>query len=117
MSRHCPQGTTFEESNDGALGTGEAHELDADPDDAIGTRYGISHLTCDGHIDRGTEIKAHRHATAQMQSQLVVLPHRQESGWVGVVKLYSDTERRDVDDRALPPQVRRLVLNVAMAHP
>jgi hypothetical protein len=117
MPRHCSQGTTFEKTNDGALGSGKAYELDADPDDAIRSRSCISHLARDRHIDGGTEIETHRHTATEMQSLLTVVPHSQKFDWVRVVKLYPHTQCRDVDDCAFMPQLRWLVLNVAMAHP
>jgi len=117
VSWHCSQGATFEKANEGALGSGKPYELDADPDDAIRSRPGVSHLTRDSHVDGGAEIKAHCHAATQMQTQFGVLPHREKFNWVGMVELDPHTERGDVDDGALSPQVRWIVLNMAMTHP
>ena len=111
------RGATFEKIEDGALGFGKAYELDAGPDDAIRSRSCISNLTRDRHIDGGTELKAQRNATTHIQAELTVLPQTEKFNWVGIAKVYPHTKRRDVDDRALPPQVQWLVLDMATAHP
>jgi Bacterial regulatory proteins, gntR family len=110
-------GAAFEKIEDGALSFGKAYEFDAGPDDAIRSRSCISHLTRDRHIDGGTELKAQRNATTHIQSELTVLPHTEKFNWVGVAKVYPHAKRRNVDDRALPPQVQWLVLDMATAHP
>jgi hypothetical protein len=52
-----------------------------------------------------------------MQTLLSVLPHGEKFDRIGVEELNTHTECRDVDDRAFPPLVRWLILNMAMAHP
>ena len=51
-----------------------------------------------------------------MQSELAVLPQTEKVDWIGVEEFYPKTQRRDVDDRALPPQVRWVVLDMASTH-
>src|SRR6516164_4766408 len=92
----------------GALGFGKAYEFDAGPNDAIRFRSCISNLTRDRHVDGGTELKAHHNATTQIQSERTVLPHTEKFNWIGMAKFYPHAKPRDVDDRALPPQVRWL---------
>jgi hypothetical protein len=117
MSWPDSHGATYEKIDHGALSLGEAHELDAGADDArIWSRSCISHLTREGHIDRRTEFKADRNATAQMELEIAVFPHTEKFNWIGVAKVYPETKRRDVDDRALPPEVR-LILDMAKAIP
>jgi|SRR6516164_5199161 hypothetical protein len=111
------ESATFRWIDDGALRFGKADELDAGPDDAARSRSGISHLTRDRRIDGGTRLKAHRNATIHVESEHAVLPQAEEFNWIGVAKVYTHTKRRDVDDRALPPQVRRLVFDMATARP
>ena len=94
---------TFENVDDGALSFGKANELDADPDDVIRYRFCISHLTRDRDVEGGTELDEHRDATTQKFS------------CIGAAKVYPHTERRDVEDRALPPRVRWLVFDMATA--
>jgi hypothetical protein len=117
MSWQGSHGSTFEKANYRALGPGKAYELDAHSDDAIRLRLCISHLTCDRHFDGGTEHKAHRDATTQVQSKLTVFPHSEKFTWVGVANVDPHTEHRDVGDRALSPQVRGLLLDMAATHP
>ena len=106
-----------EQIDDGALSSGEPHELDAGPDDALRARSGIPNLARDRHVDGRTELQAHGNATAQMQPELTVVPHTEKFHWVGVAQVDPHAERRDVDDCAFPPQVRRLVLDVTKTHP
>ena len=117
MSRNGCRGATFEKIDDGPLSFGKAYELDTGPDDAIRSRSCIPHLTSDCHREGGSEFKANRHTTTEMQSELTVVPQTEKINWIGVAKLYPHTERRDVDDRALAPQVRWLVFDMATAHP
>jgi hypothetical protein len=117
MSWLGSHGATYEKIDHGALSLGEANELHAGPDDArIRSRSSISHLTRESHIEGWTEFKAHRNATTQMELEIAVLPHTEKFNWIGVAKVYPETKRRDVDDRALPPEVR-LVLDMAQAIP
>jgi hypothetical protein len=100
----------------GALRFGKAYELDTGPDHAIRSRPRISHFACDRHIDGGTELEANRNTTTEMHSELTVLPQTEKFDWIGVRKLYPQTQRRDVDDRALPPEIRWLVFDMARTH-
>jgi hypothetical protein len=52
-----------------------------------------------------------------MESERTVLPQTEKFDCIGVSKIYPYTVRREVDDRALPPQVRRLSFDMATAHP
>jgi hypothetical protein len=70
--------------DDGPPGFGKAYELNAGPDDAIRFRSCISHLTRDHHVDGGSELKAHRNAPTQMQSERIVLPDSEKFDWIGV---------------------------------
>ena len=106
-----------EQIDDGALGSGEPYELDAGPDDAFRARSGIPNLSRDRHVDGRTELQAHRNTTAQMQPELTVVPHAEKFHWVGVAQVDPHAERRDVDDCALSPQIRRFVLDMAKTHP
>jgi hypothetical protein len=117
MPRQCARGTQFEKIDDGALSFAEAYELDAGPDDAIRFRSSISHFTCDSDVDAGTQLEVHRNATTVIELERVVLPQTEKFNRVGVKKLYPHTKLRNVHDRALPPLVRRLVFDMATAHP
>jgi hypothetical protein len=103
--------------DDGAIRSGKADQFDAGPDDAVRSRSGISHFTRDGRIDRGTRLKVHRNASIHVESEHTFLPQSEKFDWIGMAKVYPHTKRRDVDDRALPPQVRWLVFDMAMAQP
>jgi hypothetical protein len=105
----------LENTNHGTLRFGKAYELDTDPDDAIWSRSCVSHLTLDRHIDRGAEIEAHRNTTSLTQLELAVLPHTEKFDWIGVAKLYPESDGRDIDNRALPPLVRWLAFDMASA--
>ena len=89
--------------DDGALGLGEAHELDSDSHDSIRTGLCISHLTGDGYVDGRTRRKPHGDTT----------PH--QIGWVA--KVHAETESREVEHSTVPPQVGGFALNVASANP
>ena len=108
---------TFRRIDDGALSLSEAQELNTRPDHAVRARSRISHLTRDRQIDGGTGPKPHRNATVRVQSQHTALPQTEELYWIGVAEVDPHTERRDIRDRALPPQIRWLVFDMAAAHP
>jgi|SRR6516225_9455260 hypothetical protein len=101
----------------GALNFSKADELDTGPDDAIRFRSCVSQLARDRDIDGGTELEAHRNATSLIQSELTVSPQTEKFDWIGVEKFDPKTQRRNVDDRALLPQVRWPVFDMARAHP
>jgi hypothetical protein len=100
----------------GAFRFCEAYELDTRPDDAIRSRSRVSQFTRDRQIEGGTELEAHGNTTTHVRSELTLLPQTEKIDWIGVAKFYPQTQRRDVDDRALPPEVRWLVFDVARAH-
>jgi hypothetical protein len=100
----------------GALWFGKAYELDTGPDDAIRSRSCVSQFTRDGQIEGGTELEAHGDTTTYIRSELTLLPQTEKIDWIGVAKFNPQTQRRDVDDRALPPQVRWLVFDMARPH-
>jgi hypothetical protein len=99
------------------LNFSKACELDASPDEAIGSRSCISDLTHECHIDGCIGLKVDGNATTCIQSEPTVLPQTEKFDRIRVVKFQPYTERRDVDDRALPPEVRWLVFHMATAHP
>jgi hypothetical protein len=99
------------------LSFGKTCELDASPDEAIGSRSCISDLTRDCDIDGGIGLKLHRNATNCIQSEGTVLPQTEKFDRIRVAKRQPHTERRDVGDHALPPEVRWLVFHMATAHP
>ena len=100
-----------------ALSLGKANELDARPNDAIRSRSSISHLTRHRHLDGGTGLEVHRDPTIHVQSEHTVSLQTEKFDRIGVAKVYPQTEGRHVDDRALPPEVRWLVFDMAPALP
>jgi hypothetical protein len=109
-------GGSLENTDHGTLRFGKAYELDTDPDDAIWSRSCVSHVTLDRHIDGGAEIEAHRNTTSLTHLDFTVLPHTEKFDWIGVAKFYPESQRRGVDNRALPPLVRWLAFDMASAH-
>jgi hypothetical protein len=95
----------FEKTYDGPLIVAKSHELYAGSDDPIRTRFGISHLTADRHVNRATELNEHSEA----------LTHKLP--WTGEGQIYPQTELREIEDRALPPSLPLLALDLATSHP